>query len=119
MSRIRRPARTTSEPARSDDRARGGERVIERSRLLVIVSETVSDWMNKGEVVDRYYNPGDFFDEVHLVLTNDDHPADRPLQRMVGRARAEVHNFPLPASVFRRTLGYRPRLLRPWAEGIV
>src|SRR5215213_1373875 len=89
-----------------------------RRTLMVIVSEAVSDWLDKGEVVDRYYNPGELFDEVHLVLTNDDRPDRARLQRLVGRARAEVHNRPLPEGVFRRTLGYRPRLLRPWTAGV-
>jgi glycosyltransferase involved in cell wall biosynthesis len=88
-------------------------------RLMVIVSEAISDWFAKGEVVDRYYNPGDLFDQVDVVLTNDDRPDPALLQRAVGTARVAVHNFPLPAGAFRRTLGYRPRLLRGWAGGVV
>jgi glycosyltransferase involved in cell wall biosynthesis len=87
--------------------------------LMIIVSETVSDWFEKGEVVDRYYNPGDVFDELHLVLTNDDRPDAAVLQRAAGRARVEVHNVPLPPRIFRRSLGYRPVLLRPWAAEAV
>ena len=86
---------------------------------MVIVPEAISEWFEKGEVVDRYYNPGDLFDQVDIVLTNDDHPDPQLLQRAVGRAQATVHNFPLPDGAFRRTLGYRPRLLRSWAAPIV
>lgn len=87
--------------------------------LMIVVSETVSDWLDKGEVVDRYYNPGDLFDEVHLVLTNDDAPDPALLQRLVGGARFELHNAPLPPGAFKRTLGYRPLLLRGWADDVV
>lgn len=88
-------------------------------RLLVIVSEAISDWVHKGEVIDRYYNPGDYFDRLDLVLTNDDNPAPDALRRLAGRAELHVHNVPTPASFLRRTLGYQPRLLRPWADGVL
>jgi glycosyltransferase involved in cell wall biosynthesis len=86
---------------------------------MVIASEAVSGWFEKGEVIPRYYNPGDLFDHVDLVLTNDDSPDPVLLQRAVGRASVRVHNFPMPPGTFRRTLGYRPRLLRGWASAIV
>jgi glycosyltransferase involved in cell wall biosynthesis len=87
--------------------------------LLVIASEYVSEWVDKGEVVDRYYNPGERFAEVHLLLTNDDalRPAD--VQRLVGSARAHVHHLPADRKLFARTLGWRPMLLRPWARQAV
>jgi glycosyltransferase involved in cell wall biosynthesis len=86
---------------------------------MVIVPEAISEWIDKGEVVDRYYNPGDLFDHVDVVLTNDDWPDPGALQRVVGRAEVSVHSRPLPPGTFRRTLGYRPRLLRRWAAGVV
>jgi len=88
-------------------------------RLLVIVSEYVSEWIEKGEVVDRYYNPGDRFAEVHLLLTNDDDLRPEDVQRLVGSARAYVHHLPMDRRLFARTVGWRPRLLREWAEGAV
>jgi glycosyltransferase involved in cell wall biosynthesis len=87
--------------------------------LMVIHSEAISEWIAKGEVIDRYHNPGDLFDEVHLVLCNADQPPADALQRMAGRARVHVHNAPLPRRSLVRTLGWRPRLLRRWAGGIV
>jgi glycosyltransferase involved in cell wall biosynthesis len=89
------------------------------STLMILVSEPISGWFGKGEVIDRYYNPGDLFDHVDVVLTVDDRPDPALLQRAVGTASVDVHCFPLPPGVFRGTLGYRPRLLRGWASGIV
>ena len=88
-------------------------------RLIVLISDALSELVVKGEVTERYYNPGDLFREVHIVLTNDDRPARGDVQPMVGSAELHIHNLPVDASLFRRTLGWRPRLLRPWARGAV
>jgi glycosyltransferase involved in cell wall biosynthesis len=86
---------------------------------MVIVPDRVSDFVNKGEVTARYYNPGDLFDDVHLVITNDDRPDPAALQKMVGRARLSVHNLPDARAQFVRTLGWRPWLLGSWAQHAV
>ena len=87
--------------------------------LLVIVSERISEWIDKGEVVDRYYNPGNRFDEVHLLLTNDDRPDPVVVQRLVGSARVSIHNLPARPNLLARKLGLWPILLRRWAAEAV
>ena len=89
------------------------------TRLLVIVSDRVSDWVMKGEVVDRYFNPGQVFDHVDLLLTNDDSPALDALARMAGRATIAVHNLPAPHWLFVATIGWQPELLRRWRNRAV
>jgi glycosyltransferase involved in cell wall biosynthesis len=86
-------------------------------KLMVFVVERVSEWLDKGEVVDRYYNPGNLFDEVHLVLINNDRPNPAALQRLVGTAAPKVHNLSMPP--FKRTLGWQPWLLRSWVRAAV
>ena len=87
--------------------------------IIVAFTEAISEWIAKGEVVDRYLNPGDLFDEVHVLLTNRDQPPMEAVQRMSGRADVHVHNLPLPRKAMLRTLAWRPRLLRGWAQGAV
>jgi glycosyltransferase involved in cell wall biosynthesis len=89
------------------------------STLMVIASEAVSEWLAKGEILDRYYNPGDVFDRVELVLTNHDRPDPALVAQLAGRAEIGIHNVPPPRGLFRRSLGYRPRLLRPWTRQVV
>jgi glycosyltransferase involved in cell wall biosynthesis len=91
----------------------------QRDTLMVIVLDQVSDWIRKGEVVDRYFNPGNVFRHIDLVLANRDRPDPGALQRMAGDATIEVHNFPSGLRLFLRTAGWRPWLLRGWASGIV
>jgi glycosyltransferase involved in cell wall biosynthesis len=83
---------------------------------MVLVPERISEWIEKGEVVDRYYNPGDVFDEVELLITNEDEPDPAAVQRLVGRATWSISCFPTPERFFYRTAGLRPRLVRRWAQ---
>jgi glycosyltransferase involved in cell wall biosynthesis len=92
--------------------------------LLVIIPDRVSQIITKGEYQPRYYNPGGVFDDVHLLLTNDDQPDIAALQRTVGRARLTVHNLPedenpmyLPPTLLGRWK--RWHALRRWAEPAV
>lgn len=89
-------------------------------RLMVIIPDPLTALIEKGEMTDRYYNPGDIFDEVHIVMTNTDSPDPGKVQKTVGRARLHIHNFPIPKGrFFHRTLGWRPLLMRRWAsEGV-
>jgi len=83
---------------------------------MVIVSDSLSSIVRKGELTDRYYNPGEFFEEVHIVMTNNEtvNPAD--LQKTVGRARLHLYNLPLASRLFVRTLGYSSFMLGRWAK---
>src|SRR5207248_4594546 len=71
------------------------------------------------EVVDRYYNPGDRFGEVHLLLTNDDTPDPAVVQRLAGSARITIHNLPANLNLIARKLGSWPILVRGWAAQAV
>lgn len=86
-------------------------------KLVVIVPDRISDLLNKGEVTARYYNPGDLFDEVHLVLTNNDQPDIEKLSPMVGRATAFVHNIDVGPRFFHKTLGWQFPLIKDYLGG--
>ena len=84
-------------------------------RLLVVVSDRLTDLISKGEITTRYYNPGEVFDEVHILMTNDDRPDLDAVRTMVGRAVLHLHNLPAGAGLFATTLGWQPWLLGRWA----
>lgn len=84
-------------------------------KLLVIISDRISELLDKGEVVPRYYNPGDLFGEVHILMTNDDRPDPGRAQELVGRARLFMHNLPFGGGDFALSLGMRPGLMTRWA----
>ena len=61
-------------------------------RLLVIISDRLSTLVHKGEVTQRYYNPGNVFEEVHILEINDDRPEAAAVQPMVGDATLDLTN---------------------------
>ena len=83
-------------------------------KLLIIIPDRLSDLIRKGEITARYYNPGQLFSEVHILMTNDDRPDVAALQKTVGGARLILHNLPSPK--IRNTLGWQEPLIRPWIE---
>jgi glycosyltransferase involved in cell wall biosynthesis len=87
-------------------------------RLLVIVPDRISEVLEKGEYQPRYYNPGEVFEEVHILTTNDDRPDLGLLQRTVGRARLFVHNYPDNLNIVGSRWDWvRNRRLKQWAKG--
>lgn len=79
---------------------------FEFKRLMVIIPDQLSALIHKGEVIDRYYNPGELFEEVHIVLMNDDRPDEKLVQPMVGDAQLHIHNIPLKRlSLVRNVIG--------------
>ncbi|MEX2161706.1 MAG: glycosyltransferase [Anaerolineales bacterium] len=83
-------------------------------KLLVLLNYRLSDLIRKGEITLRYYNPGNLFDEVHILITRPDYPEIEKLQKAVGKAMLYIHTIPPPNPIL--TLGFRPALLKMWAR---
>ena len=78
---------------------------------MVIIPDRLSEIADKGEIIKCYYNPGNVFDEVHIVMTNDDVPVKDAVQKTVGDAKLYLHNLPASSHMFVKSLGWRPWLL--------
>jgi len=89
---------------------------MEARRLMVIVSGALSAIVKKGEITPHYFNPGELFEEVHIVMTNDDRVNPEDLRKTVGKARLCLHNVPLDSRLFARALRYCPWFLKRWAD---
>ncbi|MGH6678954.1 MAG: glycosyltransferase family 4 protein [Bradyrhizobium sp.] len=87
-------------------------------KLLVMIPDRISDILVKGEYQPRYYNPGEVFDEVHILSTTSDDPDREALQRTVGKAKLHLHFYPDDAGLISRWPDIlRRRALDKWAEG--
>ncbi len=89
--------------------------------LMVFISDRLSDLVDKGEVLPRYYNPGDLFERVTIVVSNwRDSDIDASLvQPMAGSAHLEIIQHTLPFVV--TSFGWRfiDRWLRRGVERLV
>lgn len=88
-----------------------------KKTLLVIIPDRLSALVRKGEITARYYNPGELFNEVHILMTNDDRVNSEDVQKTVGRANLHIHI--LGKVPFMQTLGWRPFLLKPWVNKVI
>lgn len=90
-----------------------------KDKLMIIISDYLSNIVKKGEVVANYYNPGNIFKEVHIVIINDDSISKSPktceeVQKMVGTAKLFLYNLPKPS--FFRTCGWIEVLMCNWIK---
>jgi glycosyltransferase involved in cell wall biosynthesis len=83
-------------------------------RLLIIIPDRLKELVQKGEITERYYNPGNLFDEILLVKTIDDDVDVKDVQIMAGKAKLSMVDLPMPS--FKKSLGYQPWLLRNWVQ---
>jgi glycosyltransferase involved in cell wall biosynthesis len=87
------------------------------NKLLVIIPDRLSAIIAKGEMQPGYYNPGGVFNEVHILLCNDDQPDLAALQYLVGEAKLVLHNFPDDLNLVGRRPGFLVDMrLRRWAR---
>jgi glycosyltransferase involved in cell wall biosynthesis len=83
-------------------------------RLLVIIPDRLDDLVRKGEITERYYNPGNLFDEILLVKTIADTADVKDVQKMAGNARLTMVDLPAPS--FKQSLGYIPFMMNDWVN---
>ncbi|MBM3278755.1 MAG: glycosyltransferase family 4 protein [Candidatus Handelsmanbacteria bacterium] len=60
-------------------------------RLAVIPADPLYKYVAKGELKPRYWNPGEFFDEIHVVSLCADEVAPEQVQALAGRAKLYIH----------------------------
>lgn len=89
------------------------------AKLMIIISDYLSRIVEKGEILDGYYNPSDMFAEVHIVMIHDDRiePGSehfRAVQKMVGSAKLFLYNLPKPG--FIESLAWSHLLLKNWVN---
>lgn len=63
---------------------------MKAKRLLIFANDPLKEYCKKGELVERYFNPCDFFDEVCFIsLSEGEVDADK-IQHTAGRARVRI-----------------------------
>ena len=72
-------------------------------KLVVFPNDPIVAYYKKGEIKARYFNPGNYFDEVHIISLCDREVEEEKVQELVGEAKLKIH----PVGIF-------PRIRKPW-----
>lgn len=64
---------------------------IELKKLIIFANDPLKEYYLKGELADRYFNPGDFFDEIYFISLSNNEIGEEKIQHTVGRARVKIY----------------------------
>ncbi len=63
-----------------------------KRKLCVFASDPIKEYYEKGEIKERYYNPENFFHEVHIISFTDQDVEETKVQTLVGDAKLKIHS---------------------------
>ncbi|MDD2891087.1 MAG: glycosyltransferase [bacterium] len=87
-------------------------------KLLIIIPDDLNALIEKGEIVENYYNPGNYFEEVHIMsLTKGNVKKLDKAQFMVGTAKLYV--YPIGSPKFNNILGYPYFSTKSWGNNAI
>lgn len=62
-------------------------------KLVVFPNDALLDYYNKGEIKERYFNPENWFEEIHIISLFDNEIEEQKVQKLAGNAKLIIHNF--------------------------
>ena len=60
-------------------------------KLCVFPNDPISAYYEKGEIKDRYYNPKNLFDELHIISFAETDIDISLVQKIAGNAKLFIH----------------------------
>ena len=63
-----------------------------KKKICVFPNDALKDYFKKGEIKYGYFNPCDFFDEVHVISLFDDEIEVEKVSKLAGRGKLFIHN---------------------------
>ena len=65
--------------------------MIRLKKLCVFPNDPLKSYFKKGEIKPRYFNPKNFFDEVHVISLFDDDIEEEKVKVVAGNALFKIH----------------------------
>lgn len=62
-------------------------------KLCVFPNDSILSYFQKGEIKERYFNPTDFFDEIHVISLFDEEIEEDKARVMAGKAFFKIHRL--------------------------
>ena len=62
-------------------------------RLCVFPNDALLSYYNKGEIKEGYFNPKNFFDEIHIISLFDEEIEEDKVQKLAGNAVLKIHKL--------------------------
>jgi glycosyltransferase involved in cell wall biosynthesis len=66
-----------------------GEKIM---KLCIFPNDPIFAYYKKGELKDRYYNPKDVFDELHIISFTKNDIEEKRVQKIAGNAKLFIHS---------------------------
>jgi glycosyltransferase involved in cell wall biosynthesis len=60
-------------------------------KLCVFPNDPLKSYFDKGEIKPRYFNPKNFFDEIHVISLFDDEISEEKVKEVAGNAIFKIH----------------------------
>ncbi len=61
-------------------------------KLCIFPNDPIASYEEKGEIKDRYFNPMELFDEVHIISLIEKDVEELKVQSLVGNAKLKIHS---------------------------
>jgi glycosyltransferase involved in cell wall biosynthesis len=61
-------------------------------KLCVFPNDPIRAYFEKGEIKENYYNPQNFFNEVHIISFTQKDIDELKVQKLVGKAKLKIHS---------------------------
>ena len=62
-------------------------------KLCVFPNDPLLSYYKKGEIKDRYFNPNNFFDEIHVISLFDEEIEEKKVKKLAGDAILKIHKL--------------------------
>jgi len=61
-------------------------------KLCIFPNDPIISYFEKGEIKNRYYNPCNFFNEIHIISFTGKDIEESKVQNIVGKAELKIHS---------------------------
>ena len=62
-------------------------------KICIFPNDPIISYFEKGEIKNRYFNPENFFDEVHIISFIDNDIDEKKVQVIAGDATLKIHSM--------------------------